>query len=231
MSNEDEFLEHAIEDEQEVQSTTMDRPNNNLRRRTEELDYWRKRAGWFDDDQSMKDFNNGVYDTYYQIDDDQAAASGKGKSSSRSGAGGSGKQKGLNSFLKIASGLLALAICLLIFRAVTRKVAPVKKMSKDGTTSKSRSGSKSRGVRSSSSRSRSGRSTSGRSRSERSRSRSRKSSSASNYELMDDKAETQSRKSTRSRSRSRKSRSKSRTRSKSKSRAVAEPAAKEVVLV
>lgn len=230
MSNEDEFpLEHAVWGEQE--ETTMDRPNYSLRRRTEDIDYWRKRAGWFDDDQSMKDFNNGVYDTYYQIDDDQALKSGSGKSSSKASAGGSGKQKGLNSFLKIASGLLALAICLLIFRAITRKVAPVKKMSKDGKSTKSRSESKSRSGRSSSSRSRSGRSTSGRSRSGRSRSRSRKSSSASNYELMDDKTETQSRKSTRSRSRSRRSRSRpTRARSKSKIRS-SEPATKEVVLV
>lgn len=207
----------------------MERPSNNLRRRVEELDYWRKRAGWFDDDESMKEFNTGVYDTYYQIDDDQAlqsATSGKSKSSSASGA----KQKGLNSFLKIASGLLAVALCLLVLRAITRRVAPAKKASKEGKSSK-RSESKSRSGRSSSGRSTSGRSTGGRSRSGRSRSRSKKSSSASNYDLMDDKTETQSRKSTRSRSRSRRSRSKSsRTRSKSKARA-SEPAAKDVVLV
>lgn len=199
---------------------------HNLRRRVEEIDYWRKRAGWFDDDVSMREFNNGVYDTYYQIDDDAAIEYGGKKKTSGVG----GNHKGLNTFLKVASALLALALCLLVFRAITRRASPAKKQSKDGKSSKSRSESKSRSGRSSSSRSRSGRSTSGRSRSGRSRSRSRKSSSASNYELMDDKTDAQSRKSSRSRSRSRRSRSRSsRTRSKSKSRA--SESTKEVVLV
>ncbi|CAB9521415.1 expressed unknown protein [Seminavis robusta] len=199
----------------------MKRPNH-LRRRAEEIDYWRKRAGWFDDDVSMREFNNGVYDTYYQIDDDAVLESG--------GQKGGGKRQGLGTFLKVASALLALIVFLLLFRAITRRIAPAKKSSKDGKSSKSRSESKSRSGRSSSSRSRSGRSTSGRSRSGRSRSRSRKSSSSSNYELMDDKTDAQSRKSSRSRSRSRRSRSRSsRTRSKSKSRA--SESTKEVVLV
>jgi hypothetical protein len=173
----------------------------------------------------MREFNNGVYDTYYQIDDDQTVDKSKGK-----GSRVSAKNRGLTNFLKVACGLLALAVCLLLCRAITRRVAPTKKTSKDGKSSKSRSESKSRSGRSSSSRSRSGRSTGGRSRSGRSRSRSRKSSSASNYELMDDKTDAQSRKSTRSRSRSRRSRSRSsRTRSKSKSRASENT--KEVVLV
>jgi hypothetical protein len=202
----------------------------NLRRRTEEIDYWRKRAGWFDDDQSMRDFNNGVYDTYYQIDDDAALTQGK---TTNKVSGESTKHPGLSMFLKVASALIAVAVVLLLLRAITRRSAPAKKAPKEGKSSKSRSESKSRSGRSSSSRSRSGRSVGGRSRSGRSRSRSRKSSTASNYELMDDKTDTQSRKSTRSRSRSRRSRSRSsRTRSKSKSRAAPEPQqTKEVVLV
>lgn len=210
--------------EQDSHEHPMGSKRNHVRRRVEEIDYWRKRAGWFDDDVSMREFNNGVYDTYYQIDDDQALENG-GK-----GTSGGGKNRGLTTFLKVACALLALAVCLLLCRAITRRVAPTKKSSKDGKSSKSRSESKSRSGRSSSSRSRSGRSTGGRSRSGRSRSRSRKSSSASNYELMDDKTDAQSRKSTRSRSRSRRSRSRSsRTRSKSKSRASENT--KEVVLV
>lgn len=225
MSNEDVLPDLPIAGEARYENEENASERQSLRRRVEEIDYWRKRAGWFDDDISMREFNNGVYDTYYQIDDDQVIANG-----GKGGGGGGGRNRGLNTFLKVASVLLVLAVCLLVCRAITRRVAPAKKQSKDGKSSKSRSESKSRSGRSSSSRSRSGRSTSGRSRSGRSRSRSRKSSSASNYELMDDKTDTQSRKSTRSRSRSRRSRSRSsRTRSKSKSRASENT--KEVVLV
>lgn len=208
-------------------AATQKRPN--LRRRAdEELSYWRKRAGWYDDDQSMRAFNNGVYDTYYQIDDDQVAK--KTGTTSKNGAKGA-QHPGLSMFLKVASVAVAIAILLLICRAISRR-GPSKKSAKDGKSSKSRSDSKSRSGRSSS-RSRSGNSVSGRSQSGRSRSRSRKSSGASHYELMDDKTETQSRRSTRSRSRSRRSRSRSsRTRSKSKGRAAPEPQqTKEVVLV
>jgi hypothetical protein len=201
-------------------SKKMKRPN--LRRRTEEIDYWRKRAGWFDDDVSMREFNSGVYDTYYQLDDDKVERGG--------GRGGNGKRQRLGTLLKVVLALVVLGLCLFLFRAITRRIAPTKKQSKEGKSSKGRSESKSRSGRSSSSRSRSGRSASGRSRSGRSRSRSRKTSSSSNYELMDDKTDTQSRKSSRSRSRSRRSRSRSsRTRSKSKSRA--SESTKEVVLV
>lgn len=43
---------------------------SHLRRRTEDIAFWRKRAGWYDDDQSMREYNSGVYDAYYQADDD-----------------------------------------------------------------------------------------------------------------------------------------------------------------
>jgi len=36
----------------------------------EDVEYWRHRAGWFDDDVSMKAYNTGVYSTVYGIDDD-----------------------------------------------------------------------------------------------------------------------------------------------------------------
>ena len=49
-----------------------------------DVDYWRKRAGWMDDDASMSDYNQGVYNTMYGVsgDDDDGATS----SSSRGGA-------------------------------------------------------------------------------------------------------------------------------------------------
>ena len=45
--------------------------DQSMLRRLEDIEYWRKRAGWYDDEVSMKEFNNGVYDTYYQLDDDE----------------------------------------------------------------------------------------------------------------------------------------------------------------
>ena len=36
---------------------------------TDDVDYWRSRAGWADDDESMKSYNQGVYNTYYMGDD------------------------------------------------------------------------------------------------------------------------------------------------------------------
>ena len=52
-------------------------------RRAEDVDYWRKRAGWFDDDAAMRDYNDGVYDAYYQLDDDRTKKSGGGGNRNR----------------------------------------------------------------------------------------------------------------------------------------------------
>lgn len=199
---------------------------NQLRRRTDEIDYWRKRAGWFDDDVSMREFNNGVYDVYYQLDDDQVLNGGGGKS------GFSGDGKGLATILKVAAVFVAIAIFVLVYRAISRRLSSSnskKKKHSSSKSSKGRSDSKSRSGRNSSSRSRAGRSSSSRSRS--GRSRAHKSSSNSNYDLMDDKTDTQSRKSSRSKSRSRRSRSRSRAGSRSRSKSKARHSEKEVVLV
>eukprot|EP00537_Pseudo-nitzschia_pungens_P006665 CAMPEP_0172366478 /NCGR_PEP_ID=MMETSP1060-20121228/15538_1 /TAXON_ID=37318 /ORGANISM="Pseudo-nitzschia pungens, Strain cf. cingulata" /LENGTH=203 /DNA_ID=CAMNT_0013090355 /DNA_START=46 /DNA_END=657 /DNA_ORIENTATION=- len=167
---------------------------NNLRRRTEEVDYWKQKAGWFDDDISMKEYNTGVYDTYYAGD-----ASG-------SNVNRKTPDTQLSTGLKIAAAVLSIVVAIVVFRVLSRRSSK-KKVS---STGKHKSSSESRSHRSRS-----------RSRSGRSRSRTRRTGTASNYELMDDKSD-RSRKSGRSRSRSRRSRSKSRsskTRSKSKSRA------------
>jgi hypothetical protein len=176
----------------------------NLRRRTEEIDYWRKRAGWYDDDISMTEYNNGVYDTYYQIDDDVP----RSKSGTSVVAEDS---EGFNTTgLKIGAVVVAVAVSILVYRAIAgRRISSKERSSSDkkGTTdTKSRSRSKS----------------ASRSRSSRSRSRSRRpgasvagGATSSNYEIMDEKSEARSRKSSRSRSRSRKagsSRSRSRAR-------------------
>lgn len=165
------------------------------RRRLEDIEYWRERAGWFDDDESMKEYNNGVYDAYYQGDD------GAGRHS-RSG-GGRGRKGShadvVKTVLKVIIVLVAIGLCVLMFRAIMRRISSPKK-------EKVRSDSKSRSSRS-------------KSRS-RSRSRSRKSGAAGDYSLMEDQESKSSRskRSSRSKSRTRRSRSRSRTGSRSRSR-------------
>ena len=175
----------------------------NLRRRTEEIDYWRKRAGWYDDDISMTEYNNGVYDTYYQIDDDVA----REKSKTASVAAATTDDQGLSKFLEAGAVVVAVAVALLVYRALAGRRG----------SSKERSSSNKKGTTDTKSRSSRSKSAS-RSRSSRSRSRSRRPGASvagsSNYELMDEKSEAPTRKSSRSRSRSRKAGS-SRSRSKS----------------
>lgn len=167
-------------------------------RRTEDVDYWRKRAGWFDDDETMKDYNDGVYDTYYQLDDDQRAKGG--------GAGRIANSDLAGHAIKALSVLVALCLCILIFRVIRRRLGDSKDKKKKRSTSVSRSKSRSR-----------------------SRSRSRKGREG-DYEIMDDTdgenkshRSRSSRRSSRSKSRSRRSRSRSQGRARSRSKSRKEP--------
>lgn len=163
------------------------------RRRTEDVEYWRKRAGWFDDDIRMGEYNNGVYDTFYQIDDD---GSGQGSMF----GGGSGSRNELKALaIKVAAVAICLVLCILMFRIITRRLGDSKKdKKKKKSSSASRSRSKSRS---------------------RSRSRARKKGDG-DYDLLNDDGEKSRRstRSSRSKSRSRRSRSRSRARSHSRSR-------------
>lgn len=181
--------------------------HRHVRRRVEDVEYWRKRAGWFDDDKAMKDYNNGVYDAYYQAGDDDSPGSivNFGENSEMA-----------KTSLKVLSVVAALGLCILMLRAIIKRLGSDKKKDKKRSDSKGRSASKSRSGRS------------------RSRSRSRRDKDGSNYELMDDdKSESKRSRSSRSKSRGRRSRSRSRARSRSKSRAVKEskPEIKEAILV
>ncbi len=207
--------------EMEMDSSAL---RTNMRRRLEDdVSYWRKRAGWFDDDKTMKDFNHGVYDTYYGIDDDRAGHSSSTGHTKKSGGGGN-KRFGTALMVKAGVAVAVLVICYLIYRAVTRRgtIEKPNGVAGEGESTKHRSDS--------SKKSRSRSKSASRSRASRSRSRSRKASS--NYELMDDEDEARSRKSTRSRSRRRRSRSRTdaRSRSKSKGHASSNPS-KENILV
>ena len=183
------------------------------KRNLEDVDYWRHRAGWFDDDEAMKQYNEGVYDTFYSTTDDDrfASSSSSSKTSSKlSTFFGSGEI--VTTSIKVFAGIIGVAVFVLLVRAVrrvsqsrkksTRKISNLSTASAKRPSSRSRSRSKSKM----------------RSRSSRSRSRRRKSRNEDNgkdYSLMEDGEGTKSLRSSKS-----KSRDKSRTRSsRSRSRA------------
>lgn len=60
-----------IEEHQLVDFTS----NSAAGRTLEDVDYWRKASGWFDDDESMKAYNSGVYQSNYNVDDDSSGGS------------------------------------------------------------------------------------------------------------------------------------------------------------
>ena len=201
--------------------------NPNLRRRAEDVEYWRQRAGWFNDDESMKAYNNGIYDSYYGLDDEMAQSGGNGR-----GGRGGGKEDIVKNTLKILSIIVALGLSLLMFRAIMRRMNTDRKDKKHGrdhhgrhSDSKSRSSS----VKRSRSRSRSRRG-------EYDLMRDGHSSSHRHHHHGDD--ESKSRRSTRSkssskrrsRSRSRSGRSSGRSRSKPRAEKPTEPV-KAAVLV
>jgi len=165
------------------------------RRLDEQVDYWRQRAGWFDDDAKMQEYNKGVYDTYYQYDDDGRARGG-GRHR------GHAKAVWVKNGLKVLCVLVALGLSALMFRAIMRRLGTTSKKDKKRSESRSRSKSKGRS---------------------RSRSRSRRGGrSGTDYSLMDDDNKSsrskRSTRSNRSSSRRRSSRSRSRARSRSKGR-------------
>jgi hypothetical protein len=150
-------------------------------RELEDVDYWRHRAGWFDDDKAMQDYNKGV--AYYQPDDDHVQHS-------RFNTKGSGNSVGL--LIKGLAILVAIGVAILLVRAVNRRYD-------SSSTEKERSSSRRERSDSSSRRSHSKSSV------RRSRSRSKRDSE---YALMEDETSRKSSRSNRSRSR-RRSRSRS----------------------
>jgi len=207
-------------------------PYRNRRLEDANVDYWRKRAGWADDDETMKSYNQGVYNTYYVGDGDDE----DGNVGSSGGSGSSAGKKALDHMGWILG--LASTIIFLIMLVKCCSSAPSQSNRKGRTSSvKSRDSSRSirdkHGERRSRSRSRAA---SGRSRSKsrtRSKSRSRKEGgekgggSSADYKLMDEDEENRSRRSSkssnskrssRSRSRSKSTRSRSRSKARSKSR-------------
>jgi hypothetical protein len=186
--------------DEQLRPTKNNRRHHNLRqkqfrRRTEDVDYWRHRAGWYDDDKAMLEYNNGVYDAYYQLDDDKTKGTGGGRLSSSN-------FDVTKVLIRVLCAVLVIGVCIFMYRVVSRRFSG---SSEDTKEKRKRSSSRER----SSSRS-------------RSRSRSRKSGSGTgDYDLMsedEDGKSSRSKGSNRSRSKSGRSSSRTRTRSRSTSR-------------
>lgn len=173
-------------------------------RKLEDVAYWRKRSGWYDDDESMKDYNDGVYGTYYTIDDDYAAST---KSSNSSAFGLGIDSEMLKTAGQISGALVGIVVLVMLVRAITRGSTRRKKAKAESSGSTARSGKRSGSRRRSSSRSRSKSRT--RSRSRRTKESGGDGATGENYELMEDNKSANSRP---------RSRSKARSRSKSRSR-------------
>lgn len=168
---------------------------HSLRRRAEDVDYWRKQAGWYDDDENMKAYNNGVYDTFYNVDDDTYDWSQINPQNDGDSIDGEGNSDVMITTIKVVGVLAGICLLIYVFRLLTRRGESKKKDKKEKkkkSSSESRTRSKSRS---------------------RSRSRSRR----GDYDLMEDKTnDSEGRSKRSSRSKSRSSRSRSRTRSRSK---------------
>eukprot|EP00555_Chaetoceros_dichaeta_P000031 CAMPEP_0198277786 /NCGR_PEP_ID=MMETSP1447-20131203/66037_1 /TAXON_ID=420782 /ORGANISM="Chaetoceros dichaeta, Strain CCMP1751" /LENGTH=224 /DNA_ID=CAMNT_0043972839 /DNA_START=236 /DNA_END=910 /DNA_ORIENTATION=+ len=177
-------------------------------RKLEDVEYWRQKSGWYDDDTSMMDYNSGVYSTNYAIDDDYSD-----DNSSSSSSGGMGLDSDiLHTALTICGALVGMVVLIMLVRAVTRGSARRNSADGDHSTNRSKRGTN---RRRSASRTRSKSRT--RSRSSRRTKESGDGASAAvedgNYELMEENKSQGSRHRSRSKGRSR---SKSRTRQSSR---------------
>lgn len=190
---------------------------NLVHRKLEEVEYWRQRTGWYDDDVSMREYNAGIHDGYYRSEDDDMGTTSSSGSGLQVGALG-----GIaTTVTKVVMGLLALIMVILFVRAIRRRMTPSSSSKKSRRSSRERgrdgdaSSRPSRHRSASRSRSSRSRSKSGdrvrRSRSSRSRSRARKPDDGKDYALMSDEEGGRSRKSRKER-RVRSSRSRSRAR-------------------
>lgn len=173
-------------------------------RKLEDVNYWRQRSGWYDDDASMMEYNNGVYNSYYSIDDDYGDDSTSSSSSSSAGTGFSSDI--MSTALTICGALVGIVVLVMLVQAITRGSARRKVANGDSSTNRSKRGT-SRHRSKSKTRSRSSK-----------RTREGVGSSAAgeggNYNLMEEKKSKEKK----SKASSSKPRSKSKGKSRSKSR-------------
>lgn len=218
--------QQRLNDESEEMALSIKTKTGNLRaassRDLEDVDYWRKRAGWFDDDKSMKDYNNGVYDKYYGVGDDD----GSRRRSSNHNKSSAGHSAAFSNTVKVFAAMIGIALIVFMVRTVQRNrgsSSDAKRESKERSKSAPTRSDRSEGGSSRRSRSKSAPSRS------RSRSKSRSNKASSNYELMEE--DNESKKSSRSRSRSKRARSHSRASSRTKSGSSSRLISKEAILV
>lgn len=187
-------------------------------RRLEDVTYWRKKAGWYDDDASMKNYNSKAQNNRFFSSDDEA---------------GNSVAKASETLLWNAIGvvviLVSVAFMFFIARAITRKLTAKSKIRESSGEKETEKSSSGRSHRSRTSRARS-----------RSRSRAAdESAGTTEYRLMEGESDRRERRKDRSSSRARSSRSssrrsQSRTRSSSSRRASSsanEPTTVENILV
>eukprot|EP00531_Pseudo-nitzschia_arenysensis_P008363 CAMPEP_0116142842 /NCGR_PEP_ID=MMETSP0329-20121206/15123_1 /TAXON_ID=697910 /ORGANISM="Pseudo-nitzschia arenysensis, Strain B593" /LENGTH=231 /DNA_ID=CAMNT_0003638103 /DNA_START=99 /DNA_END=792 /DNA_ORIENTATION=- len=139
-----------IEDRSKVDEDSNNNMNSGIRgsvrRRMEDVDYWMKQAGWYDDDEAMVAYNNGVYNTNY-VGDGSSSSSSNGSSSSYSNRSSSSSSSSSSSGsqelpfgLKIAAAVLSIVAAVVVFRVLSRRSGK----KKSSSSSKSRSSDKSR---------------------------------------------------------------------------------------
>ena len=117
--NEIEQLFDIELEEDKLNDAARERVNRYL----EDVDYWRKRAGWYDDDVSMSEYNNGVYNSYYSIDDDTDDTS----SSNNGGQFFKWNSNILSNVAKICGALIGVVILVMRIRSISRGSARRKK--------------------------------------------------------------------------------------------------------
>ena len=178
-----------------------------LRRHAEDVEYWRQRAGWFNDDETMKAYNEGVSSNSNSRGGNSGNSNKQSNNDDAVGSSSRSEKNIVKGAVKGLSVLVALGLALLLLRAIMRRMTTTvhpasPKKEKKRTEARPASAKRSRS---------------------RSRTRERK----GDYDLMNEE-EDKSRKSGRSKSSSRRSRSRSRTdpkRSRSKSRSRGDPKA------
>jgi hypothetical protein len=123
--------------------------HKNLRRRTDEIDYWRKKAGWYDDDVAMQQYNNGQ--DYSGNGTSTNSGGDKNGSYNRSGSSG-----GISMKLKFIAATISIVIAVIVFQHLSKRsrrkkassaasgVSRVSRVSRSTSRSRTRSRSGSR---------------------------------------------------------------------------------------
>jgi hypothetical protein len=147
-----------------------------ITRRLEDVAYWRKRAGWYDDDAVKSAYNSKVLSSSTNYNDDMYSSGSSSSSKFR-------MKDIFNTAAQIMGAFVVMGMLILFIRAM-RTVPKSRKRGRESSRSRSRSRSKSKA---------------------RSRSKSRSSRKLDEYQLMEEKSNRSSRSKSSSRSKKEKS--------------------------